>query len=137
VEDDLRARAALSPLAGRVVFTGHVADVAPYLRASDIFAFPSQFEGLGISLVEAAACGLACIGSRTGGIVDVIEHGRSGLLTEPGDVVGLTDAILRLARDPERARRSARRRARPRARASTKSPPRRRTGRSFRELARA
>ena len=100
VEDDLRARAALPPLAGRVVFTGHVADVAPYLRASDIFAFPSQFEGLGISLVEAAACGLACIGSRTGGIVDVIEHGRSGLLTEPGDVAGLTDAILRLARDP-------------------------------------
>src|SRR6185436_16448175 len=67
---------------------------------SDIFVFPSQFEGLGISLVEAAACGLACIGSRTGGIVDVIEHGRSGLLTEPGDVAGLTDAILRLARDP-------------------------------------
>src|SRR6185436_7465257 len=94
---------------------------------SDIFVFPSQFEGLGISLVEAAACGLACIGSRTGGIVDVIEHGRSGLLTEPGDVAGLTDAILRLARDPgARAALGAE----ARAGASTKSPPRRRTGRS-------
>jgi glycosyltransferase involved in cell wall biosynthesis len=100
VEDALRARAAQAPLAGRVVFAGHVDDVAPYLRASDVFVFPSLFEGLGISLVEAAACGLACVGSRTGGIVDVIEHERSGLLLAPGDVTALAEAILRLARDP-------------------------------------
>jgi len=99
VEESLRERAAQPPLAGRVVFAGHVADVAPHLRASDIFVFPSLFEALGISLVEAAACGLACIGSRTGGIVDVIEHEKSGLLIEPGDVAGLGDAIRRLARD--------------------------------------
>jgi glycosyltransferase involved in cell wall biosynthesis len=100
-EQALRARAAQPALAGRVVFAGQVDDVAPHLRASDVFVFPSLFEALGISLVEAAACGLACIGSRTGGIVDVIEHGRSGLLVEPGDVAGLRDAIGRLAAEPE------------------------------------
>jgi glycosyltransferase involved in cell wall biosynthesis len=100
VEEALRARAEQPPLSGRVVFAGHVDDVAAHLRASDVFVFPSLFEALGISLVEAAACGLACIGSRTGGIVDVIEDGKSGLLVPPGDVAGLLAALLRLARDP-------------------------------------
>ena len=66
------------PLAGRVVFAGRVDAVEDWLRAADLFVFPSLFEGLGISLVEAAACGLPAIGSRTGGIVDVIDDGRIG-----------------------------------------------------------
>src|SRR5262249_3822363 len=70
VEHALRERAARPDLQGHVSFTGRVADVGDYLRASDVFAFPSLFEALGLSLVEAAACGLACLGTRTGGIVD-------------------------------------------------------------------
>lgn len=100
VEEDLRADAASRGLAERVTFTGRVEAVEDYLKASDIFAFPSVFEALGISLVEAAACGLPAVASRTGGIVDVVEHGRSGLLVEPGDSRALAEALRALVADP-------------------------------------
>ena len=99
VETALRERTRKAGLGDRVIFPGRVDDVADYLRASDVFAFPSEFEALGISLVEAAACGLAGVGSRTGGIVDVIEDGRSGLLVPPGGVAELAAALERLLGD--------------------------------------
>jgi starch synthase len=88
--------------------------VEDYLRASDFFAFPSVFEALGISLVEAAACGLPSVGSRTGGIVDVIEDGVTGLLVPPADARALEDALETLLADPGR-REEMGRRARERA----------------------
>ena len=102
IEDDLRRRVAASGLGPRVTFAGRVEDVESWLRASDVFAFPSEFEGLGISLVEAAACGLPAVGSRTGGIVDVIDGGRSGLLFPPGDAAALAAALGGLLADPGR-----------------------------------
>lgn len=85
-----------------MTFTGRVDDVAPWLRASDLFVFPSEFEALGLSLIEAAACGLPAVGARTGGIVDVIEDGVSGLLFTPGDTAGLAAAVRALVADPRR-----------------------------------
>ena len=55
--------------------------------------------------MEAAACGLPAVGSRTGGIVDVIEDGVTGLLVPPGDARALEDALDGLLAD--RARREA------------------------------
>jgi len=100
VETELRARASREPLAGRVVFTGAVDDVAPYLRAADVFAFPSEFEALGLSLLEAAGCGLGCVGARTGGIVDIIRDGHDGLLFEPSDAAALAACLQRLLAEP-------------------------------------
>src|SRR5262249_55422618 len=93
VEDELRRRASDADLAGRVTFAGRVDAVEDSLRASDLFAFPSEFEALGISLIEAAACALPAVGARTGGIVDVIEEGGSGLLFQPRDTGGLAAAL--------------------------------------------
>jgi glycosyltransferase involved in cell wall biosynthesis len=112
VEDALRARAAVPPLAGRVVFAGAVDDVAPWLRAADAFAFPSEYEALGLSLLEAAASGLACVGARTGGIVDILREGENGLLFPPRDVPRLAAILRSLAGEPalrERLGREARR----------------------------
>jgi glycosyltransferase involved in cell wall biosynthesis len=100
VEEDLRTAAREPRLEGRVVFTGRVSAVEDYLRASDVFAFPSVFEALGISLVEAAACGLPAGGSRTGGIVDVIDDGTTGRLVPPGDARALEDALEGILSDP-------------------------------------
>ena len=104
-------------LAARVTFTGRLDDVAAALRAADVFAFPSVYEALGLSLIEAAATGLPAVGARTGGIVDVIEDGASGWLVAPGDVAELAARLRALALDAEaRARLGARGRARsPRA----------------------
>jgi glycosyltransferase involved in cell wall biosynthesis len=99
VEEQVRERVARSDLAGRVIMTGRVENVEDYLRASDVFAFPSVFEGLGLSLIEAQACGLPCVASRTGGIVDVIEDGRTGLLVNPGHVTELAAALRALIDD--------------------------------------
>jgi glycosyltransferase involved in cell wall biosynthesis len=101
VEDELKDRVRRAGLEPRVRFAGAVPDVSDFLRASDVFAFPSLFEALGIALIEAAACGLACVGSRTGGIVEVIQEGRSGLLCEPGDATGLAACLRRLLGEPE------------------------------------
>ncbi len=104
VEDELLDRSRQETLRGRVTFTGRVENVEEYLQAGDVFVFPSWFEALGLSLVEAAACGLPCIGARTGGIVDVIDDGGSGLLFTPGETSELAAAIGRLAEDAPRRR---------------------------------
>ena len=106
VEDELRATAAAWGLGDRVTFTGRLDNVEDALRASDVFAFPSEYEALGLSLLEAAACGLPAVASRTGGIVDVVEDGRSGWLVPPGDAHGpgctRCERLLRDAREERR-----------------------------------
>jgi glycosyltransferase involved in cell wall biosynthesis len=102
VEEELRDDVRSRGLNARVVFAGRQDAVEDHLRAADLFAFPSVFEALGISLVEAAACGLPAVASRTGGIVDVVEDGRSGLLVTPGRASELASALSALVRDPAR-----------------------------------
>jgi glycosyltransferase involved in cell wall biosynthesis len=104
VEEELQADVRRRGLGERVGFTGRLDDVAPVLRAADVFVFPSRFEALGISLIEAAACGLPAIGSRTGGIVDVLGDGRAGVLVPPGDAAALAAAMRALLADPARRR---------------------------------
>jgi glycosyltransferase involved in cell wall biosynthesis len=100
VEDELRHRVAAFGLGARVVFAGRSDRVEDYLRSADVFVFPSVFEALGIALVEAVACALPAVASRTGGIVDVIEDGVSGRLVAPGDAAALSEALLSLSADP-------------------------------------
>lgn len=92
-------------VADRVHFAGYRADPTNCLYLMDIFALPSAFEGFGIVFVEAALCGLPCIGTAVGGIVDAVEHQVTGLLVPPSDVEALSKAIVELARDPELRRR--------------------------------
>ncbi len=102
VEEALRARVRQAGLEARVGFTGRVDNVADFLRASDVYAFPSFFEAMPLSLLEAAACGLACVASRIGGVVDALEDGQSGMLVEAGDASGLAAALGALLDLPER-----------------------------------
>jgi glycosyltransferase involved in cell wall biosynthesis len=102
IEDALRAQVEREGLSARVTFTGRVDNVADYLRASDVYVFPSFFEAMPLSLLEAASCGLPCVATRIGGVVDAIEDGRSGILVEPGDVSGLSAALGAVLDLPER-----------------------------------
>lgn len=68
-----------------------------------VFLFPSFFEGFGKAFLEAMSRGLCVVAADTGGMRDVIAHGRSGVLVPAGDEVALADAALALIRDPARA----------------------------------
>jgi glycosyltransferase involved in cell wall biosynthesis len=75
------------------------------LAAADLFAMPSRTDSFGITYLEAWCYGLPVIGARAGGVPDVIDDGRDGLLLPFGDVAALAEAIGGLLRDRDRARR--------------------------------
>ena len=105
IEEKLRKEADGGSLLGRVTFTGRVENVPAYLQTSDLFVFPTLDEALGMSAVEAQACGLPAIASRTGGVPDIVEDGVTGLLVRPGDSDALADALRILATDAALRRR--------------------------------
>jgi len=78
-------------------------EVIQLLTHATVFACPSVYEPLGIVNLEAMACGTAVVGSRTGGIPEVIAEGETGLLVPPGEPEPLAVALNALLRDPGRA----------------------------------
>ena len=80
-------------------------ELAVYYSMADIFVLPSivneigETEGLGVVLLEAMACGLPVIGSRVGGIEDIIIDGQTGLLARQKDSQDLADKIVKLLSD--------------------------------------
>jgi glycosyltransferase involved in cell wall biosynthesis len=97
-----------SGLASRVVFRGQVDDGAlrEAYAETDVFVLPAvvdargDTEGLGVVLLEAMSCAVPVVGSGIGGITDIIENEKSGLLVAPADPDELASALERLARDP-------------------------------------
>ena len=85
-----------------------------YLPALDLFALVSRNEGMGRALVEAMAAGLPVLATNVGGMPEVLEEGRAGLLIPPGDDEAIARAIARLM-DDAALRASLARRARSRA----------------------
>ena len=87
-----------------VLFTGNVPNVENYLWASQIYLMSSDYEGLPLTVLEAMAAGLPIISTKAGGIVDVVEDGKNGILVNCGDQTGLTEAMERLLLSPELCR---------------------------------
>ena len=85
-------------VAGHVVFTGRVSDdfLPQYYAACDTFILPSTQEGFGIVFLEAMYSAKACIGARSGGIPEVIQDRRTGLLFDPNDPGSLAEAAIEL-----------------------------------------
>lgn len=88
-------------VAGRVRFLGRREDVPELLAACDVFALPSLYEGSSLAVLEAMAAGRAIVSSAIGGTDELIDDGRSGLLTPPGDAGALAGALRRLLADGE------------------------------------
>ena len=81
---------------------GAQANVVDFLRACDIFVFPSLYEGLGIALIEAMAAGCVCVATNTGPIPEVVQDGKDGVLVPSADAEALARAICDLLGDPTR-----------------------------------
>ncbi len=82
-----------------VRFLGRLGNVANLLQATDLFLLPSQTESFGLAALEAMACGSPVVGSRTGGLPEVIEDGVSGILEPPGSVEAMGRRAVELLRD--------------------------------------
>jgi glycosyltransferase involved in cell wall biosynthesis len=76
-------------------------DVRPFVLASDVVAVPSLTEGFGMVALETMALGRPCVASSAGGLPEIVEDGRTGLLVPPGDVQALAEALLRLLADTD------------------------------------
>jgi glycosyltransferase involved in cell wall biosynthesis len=95
-----------------IVAPGQIAhkDIADWMAACDVFVLPSWAEGSPNVVLEALASGRPPVGTRVGGIPEIIDDGKNGILTRPKDARGLALSILStLARkwDPKALRASA------------------------------
>jgi glycosyltransferase involved in cell wall biosynthesis len=79
------------------------AEVAAALDGATLLVLPSRSEGMGRVVVEAFCRGRAVVGSRVGGIPDLVREGENGLLVPPGDAAALADALVRVLGDYELA----------------------------------
>ena len=102
---ELKQLAAQLEIAEQVTFTGGRSDVPRVMAACDVFTLPSFEEPFGLVFLEAMAMAKPVVAIDNGGTPEVVEHGRSGLLSPPWDVPALSANILSLVREPELRRR--------------------------------
>jgi glycosyltransferase involved in cell wall biosynthesis len=88
-------------LVQRVTFTGYVSDPTLYFRAADVALMCSRWEAFGRVTVEAMLAHKAVIASASGGTIELISDGKTGLLYEPGNHIELADKIQYLYENPE------------------------------------
>lgn len=92
-------------LQAQVHFAGFRNDLDRVVPGLDLLVHPAATEGLGVALLQAAACGVPIVASRTGGIPEIVRPGRTGELVPPGDAAALSAALLRMLRDAALRRR--------------------------------
>ncbi|HEY0467197.1 MAG TPA: glycosyltransferase family 4 protein [Polyangiaceae bacterium] len=97
---ELKALARSLGIEQEVIFTGPRSDVPQVMAACDLFTMPSFEEPFGLVFLEAMAMKRPVIALDNGGTPEVVEHGRSGLLSPPQDIQGLAANILGLLREP-------------------------------------
>lgn len=101
LQEKLREKAEKMGIHSRIRFVGFVKNVEDYLRISDIFIYPSLWEGLGIAGLEAMENDVPVIASNRRGIKDYIIDHKTGLLFEPSDYNGLSVLINMLLQNKE------------------------------------
>jgi N-acetyl-alpha-D-glucosaminyl L-malate synthase BshA len=92
----LERRTQESGLADDVEFVTDQQDLVPWLSAADLFLLPSSQESFGLAALEAMSCGVPVVASRTGGVPEVIADGVTGVLRDPDDVDGMSEAAIAL-----------------------------------------
>ena len=102
---ELERRAGAPDLAGRVHFAGYREDAWRAPGGFDVLVMPSLQEAFPLACLEAMAAGRPVIASRVGGLPEMVEDGRTGLLVPPGDARAVAEALRRMLPDPAAARR--------------------------------
>lgn len=97
--EPMRRDIAASGLADDVLLLGEQRDMVAVLSAADVFLLPSAQESFGLAALEAMACGVPVVASRVGGLPEVITDGVDGVLRDPDDIAGMSDAAAALLTD--------------------------------------
>ncbi len=101
-------------LTDRIYFTGIQENIIPLLNLSDIYMLPSKSESFGLSALEALSCSVPVIGTKNGGLPEVVEDGKCGFLVDPDDTDAIAGSALKILSDKglkERMSSEARKRA--------------------------
>ena len=85
----------------KIIFTGHQLNSLEMIAAFDLLIVPSKSEPFGLVTIEGMQVGTPVIGTNSGGIPEIIEHNKNGLLVEYNDVKGLSAAIKKLLNDEQ------------------------------------
>ena len=84
-----------------VEFLGVIKDIEKLMKSTKLFVLPSRWEGLPLTILEAMSSGVSIIATNVGGIPEVIENGKEGILISPEDPTALSGAITGLLKDRE------------------------------------
>jgi glycosyltransferase involved in cell wall biosynthesis len=100
LESEVRTLTQQLNLSEKILFTGFRSDLPFLLPELDVFLFTSKTEGLGTSVLDAFAAGVPVVAARAGGIPEMVQHERTGLLAPVGDVAEFSRQVLRLLDEP-------------------------------------
>ena len=107
LREELEAHTRRLGVASHFRFLGHRDDVSDLLALCHVFVLPSLSEGMPLALLEAMAAGVPPIATRVGGVSEVLEDGKTGLLVPPQDSDALAKGIVSLLSDRTRAQQMA------------------------------
>ncbi|MFO7685764.1 MAG: glycosyltransferase family 4 protein [Desulfobacterales bacterium] len=103
LEKEIQRLCTRKRIADKVIFGGFRDDLERILPCLDLVVHPAEMEGLGVSLLQAAAAGVPIVASRVGGIPEIVHDGVNGYLVEAGDVCGMTARMTGILLNPEHA----------------------------------
>ena len=96
LKESLKLKVESLKLGNNIIFPGKRNDITRILSIMDVFVLTSLIEGLPNTILEAMACGLPVVATNVGGIPEVVENGKSGILVEPRDYSSIADAVVNL-----------------------------------------
>lgn len=99
-EQEIKTLMETSPHRQRIELHGYYRDVSQVMRAIDIFVYPSLWDGLPYTVMEAMRAGLPIIATRVGGIPEIVTDQQDGLLVAPGSSDQLAEAMIKVLSEP-------------------------------------
>ncbi len=99
IEDQLKSHCHELGIEKHVLFVGFRNDLDRIMGCLDLVIHPALMEGLGVSLLQAAAAGVPIVGTRAGGIPEIVRDGVNGFLIPPSNVQSITDTVVKILTD--------------------------------------
>ena len=104
LQNSIRKQCSRKQLGDKILFAGFRDDMERILPCLNVVVHPATLEGLGVSLLQAAAAGVPIVATRVGGIPEIVENGINGYLIEAGNIQAITNRVINLLEDPKKSK---------------------------------